>query len=107
MPTEEELFIALVREIVWATDRLNMETCVEEDLPTAAELARKLNYRLEAVKKKLRILKEQGLVHAVSLSPKRYRFDHWALRTLEPESVLYALFCEPDSLHYIPSEVTR
>lgn len=89
----------LVREIVWATEQLNTGACLEEDLPTAAELARKLKLRLDTVKKKLRVLKEHGLIHAVSLSPKRYRFDHWALRTLEPDTVLYALFCEPDSPH--------
>jgi transcription initiation factor IIE alpha subunit len=102
MPTEEEVFIALVQEIAQATDRLNADECVEEDLPTSAELARKMNYRLETVKKKLRVLKENGLIHAVSLSPKRYRFDHWALKSVDTDSLLFSLFCEPGSPHYIP-----
>lgn len=101
MPTEEEVFIALVGEIVRATDRLNAETGTDEELPTSAELARKMNYRLEMVKKKLRILKEHGLIHSVSLSPKRYRFDHWALKQLESDTTLFSLFCDPDSPHYI------
>lgn len=103
MPTEEEVFIALIREIAQATERLNQDEGVQEDLPTSAELARKLNYRLETVKKKLRILKAYGLVKAVSISPKRYRFDSWALHELEPDSVLFRLFCEPDSPHYLSS----
>lgn len=101
MPTEEELFTALIREIAGATERLEAEVCVEDDLPTAAELARRMNYRLENVKKKLRVLKEHGLIHSVSVSPKRYRFDRWALRTLDSDTVLYTLFCEPESAHYI------
>jgi hypothetical protein len=101
MPTEEEVFIALVGEIVRATDQLNANACTEEDLPTSAELARKMKYRLEMVKKKLRILKENGLIHSISLSPKRYRFDHWALKKLEPDSTLFALFGDPDSPYYV------
>jgi transcription initiation factor IIE alpha subunit len=102
MPSEEEVFVALVREIVRATDRLNAGDSEEETLPTSAELARKLNYRLETVKKKLRILKTNGLIHAVSISPKRYRFNRWALHELEPDSTLFKLFCEPDSPYFLP-----
>lgn len=95
------MFIALVWEIAQATDRLSGETCAETDLPTSAELARKFNFRLEAVKKKLRVLKAQGLIQAISMSPKRYRFERWALHHLDEESVLYRLFCTPDSPHYL------
>lgn len=101
MPSDEELFIRLTQEILAATERFQEGDCLEDDLPTAADLARKLNYRLETVKKKLRILKTQELVKIVSMTPKRYRFNYWALKHLDSDSLFYELFCEPDSPHYI------
>ena len=76
---------------------------MEEDLPTAADLARKLNYRLEAVKKKLRLLKEEGLIQPVSMTPKRYRFNRWALKSLDEGHLFHELFCEPESPYYLES----
>lgn len=101
MPSETDLFIQLAGEIRTVTDRLNIGDCLEDDLPTAADLARRLNYRLETVKKKLRILKEEGLIQPVSLTPKRYRFNYWALKSLDEGHILYSLFCEPESPYFI------
>jgi transcription initiation factor IIE alpha subunit len=101
MPTDEELFSRLSSLILEATERYNAGECLEDDLPTAADMARKLNYRLETVKKKLRILKEQGLIQSVSVTPRRYRFNYWALKSLDPAHLLYALFCEPESPYFI------
>jgi len=101
MPSETELFTSLAGEILAATERMNAGDALEDDLPTAADLARKLGYRLETVKKKLRVLKEEGLIQPVSMTPKRYRFNFWALKSLDEAHVLHSLFCEPDSPHYI------
>lgn len=101
MPNDTELFSQLAAEIRTATDRLSAGDCLEDDLPTAADLARRLNYRLETVKKKLRLLKEEGLVQSVSVTPKRYRFNYWALKSLDESHILFTLFCEPDSPYYI------
>ncbi|MCE3235652.1 MAG: hypothetical protein K0Q50_1832 [Vampirovibrio sp.] len=101
MPSETELFSQLAGEIRIATDNLNAGECLEDDLPTASDLARRLNYRLETVKKKLRILKEEGLIQPVTVTPKRYRFNYWALKSLDEEHVLYSLFCEPESPYFI------
>lgn len=101
MPNDEELFSRLVREIHEASERFNAGECLEEDLPTAADLARKYNYRLETVKKKLRVLKDNGLIHPVSMTPKRYRFDPWALKSLDESHPLFILLCEPESPHFI------
>ncbi len=101
MPTETELLGHLAQEILHATERLNTGDCLEDDLPTAADIARKCNYRLEAVKKKLRILKEEGLIQVVGMTPKRYRFNYWALKSLDPSSPLHELLCEPESPYFI------
>ena len=86
-----ELLSQLAREIQVATERLDAGEALEDDLPTAADLARKLNYRLEAVKKKLRVLKEEGFIQPTSMTPKRYRFNHWALKSLEEDHPFYEI----------------
>lgn len=101
MPSEEEVFTGLAGQILEATERLVAGDIMEDDLPTAADLARRFNWRLETVKKKLRVLKEQGLIQPISVTPKRYRFNRWALREMDESSPLFVLFCEPDSPHYI------
>ena len=90
----------LAQEIMYSTDRLSQDDGgVEDDLPTAADLARKLNYRLEVVKKKLRLLKEAELIQAVSHTPKRYRFNAWALKSMDEDHPYYHLLSptEPDA----------
>lgn len=101
MAKDEELIGRLAAEILSATESFGAGECLEEDLPTAADLARKLGFRLENVKKKLRLLKEGDLIHPITVQPKRYRFNRWALREMEESSQLYALFCDPDSPFYL------
>lgn len=100
-PSDPEIFGRLVGEILTGTERYQSDEMLEEALPTAADLARKLNYRLETVKKKLRVLKDNHLIQSVSMTPKRYRFNHWALSELETDSPLFALFCDPESPAFI------
>lgn len=100
-PSEPEIFTQLAREILAGTEAYHAEDLLEDILPSAADLARKLNYRLETVKKKLRVLKENHLIQPISMTPKRYRFNRWALTDLEPDTLLYELFCDPDSPAYI------
>jgi len=87
----QELLSQLVQEIQTASDRHSDGECREDELPTAAELARKLNYRLEAVKKKLRILKDAEVIQSVGMTPKRYRFNAWALKSMDDSHPFYEL----------------
>src|SRR5688500_2054710 len=91
MGRDEEAISRLALEIFRATQAFSAGECLEEELPTAAELARKLNYRLEYVKKRLKPLKEADLIQAISHQPKRYRFNNQALRSLNEDDSLYAL----------------
>ncbi|MEB3287320.1 MAG: hypothetical protein VKJ04_07440 [Vampirovibrionales bacterium] len=70
-----------------------------ESLPTAIDIAKQLRLDADLVKKKLKILKQEGLVQATSFSPKRYRFDRYHLAHLDEESVLYPLFCGESPSH--------
>lgn len=101
MVKDEELIGRLASEILDATEVFNTGPQFEEALPTAADLARKLNLRLETVKKKLRLLKEADLIQPTSMQPKRYRFNFWTLRSMEENDPFYTLFCDPESPFYI------
>ena len=103
-PSDTEIFSNLAGEILSGTERYQAGELQEDDLPTAADLARLFNYRLETVKKKLRALKENHLIQPISMTPKRYRFNRWALSELEADSPFYDLFCEPDSEYFIAPE---
>lgn len=91
MPTDQELFPRLLGAIREATERFCAGDCLEDELPTAADLARRFNYRLETVKKKLRVLKEQELIQAVTHTPKRYRFNAWVFNSMDEDHPLYAI----------------
>ena len=102
MEAEEMLgLIAFEIAVVTAQVEAATESLMPDALPCARDLARKLGLRLETVKKKLRLLKAGELIHPVSVSPKRYRFNHYALRELPPESDFYRLFCETESPYFI------
>jgi hypothetical protein len=103
-PSDPEIFSKLAGEILAGTELYQADATFEEVLPTAADLARKLNYRLETVKKKLRVLKDHHLIQSVSMTPKRYRFNRWALNDLEADSPLFELFCDPESPAFIPAD---
>lgn len=100
-PSEPEILTQLAHAILAGTEAYHAGDLLEEELPTAADLARRFHYRLETVKKKLRVLKEHHLIQPISMTPKRYRFNRWALTDLAMDSLLYELFCQPDSPAYI------
>jgi len=91
-----EMLSLLAREIKTATERLEEGDALEDDLPTSADLARRFNYKLDAVKKKLKILKEADLIQPTSMTPKRYRFNAWAYRSLDDDDPLRELFQQPE-----------
>lgn len=100
-PSNEEWLSILACEILEVTQRYQAGDCSENDLPTAADLARQHRWRLDAVKKRLRTLKESGLIRAVTVTPKRYCFDTWALGALDATHPMYQLFCEPESPYFL------
>jgi hypothetical protein len=94
--SHEALLTVLVGKIRAATERLG-DGGAEEDLPTSASLARALDLRLENVKKKLRILKENEIIQVVGITPKRYRFNPWILKTMDDDHPFHFLFEETET----------
>lgn len=90
-PLDPNLYYQIAATILEATNAFDAEQALEENLPSAAELARLFNARLERVKKDLRQLKQDGLIHAMSVSPKRYRFDRYVLKHLDEDHPLATL----------------
>jgi DNA-binding GntR family transcriptional regulator len=98
MTTLDNLLVQLAREIMRATEELADGGRSEDELPTSAELARHFNVRLDNVKKKLKILKQAGLIHAISVSPKRYRFDTYVFRSLPEDNPYQVALAESPSI---------
>jgi hypothetical protein len=87
-----DLYRRIGSEIMSATYTFDEDPSWEEVLPTSAELSKKINVKLELVKKKLRILKHEGLIRSISVSPKRYRFDFYQLKHLEADHPFREIF---------------
>lgn len=101
MDRHEEILHLLTTEILQASEALTQGDLLEDELPSASDLARKLNLKLEMVKKKLRILKGEGLIHPISFSPKRYRIDRYGVNHLSPEHPLYAVIFAETTSDYV------
>jgi hypothetical protein len=84
--TREETLTALFGKIRDSSQQFLSEELLEEELPTAASLARDFNLRLEEVKKRLDTLREADLIQAVSMNPKRYRLNAWRIKSAEKET---------------------
>lgn len=95
--THQELLHLVARFVLEATESFQAGDLSQDDLPSAADVARALGLDTDVVKKKLKILKEDELVQAISVTPKRYRFNFYAFNALEEDSELYDLFLNSDS----------
>lgn len=70
-------------------------------LPTAHDLASHFGMKLDKFKKKLKMLKQYNVIHPVSASPKRYRFDVYQLRQQSSNNPIIEQLTDPDSPFYI------
>ncbi|MEI8388906.1 MAG: hypothetical protein WCG23_03365 [bacterium] len=67
---------------------------------TALELARKINLKIDIVKKKLNILKEKGIVRSSGVSPKYWLFDDYGFQKIEEDDPVYILLCNFDDVDF-------
>ena len=95
--SHEDLLRSLLDHIREETERVRGEELTEDELPTSAGMARKLEERQENVKKKLKLLKDEDLVHSLGVTPKHYRFNPWGLKALERD--------EDNPLHFLVESV--
>ena len=67
---------------------------------TALELARKINLKIDIVKKKLNILKDKGIVRSSGVSPKYWLFDDYGFQKIEEDDPVYILLCNFDDVDF-------
>lgn len=67
---------------------------------TAVELAKKVDLKLEIVKKKLRILQEKGIVRSIGVSPKFWIFDDYNFQRIAEDDPVYMLLCNFDDVDF-------
>jgi|SRR6478609_1507238 len=82
----EEILYFLFQKIHSSSQQVLNEEILEEELPTAASLAREMDLRLEEIKKRLQTLKDEDLIQTLGVTPKRYRTNAWRLKSIEKES---------------------
>lgn len=68
--------------------------------PTAIEIARRNNLKLELVKKKLNILLNAGLVTSIGIKPKRWQFNEYNFSRMSVNDPIYLLIARYDDYDY-------
>ncbi len=69
------------------------EKCENSEGYTAVELARKLNIKIDIVKKKLRILQQKDIVQPKGINPKIWKFDDFHFQRMDEDDPVYNLLC--------------
>jgi len=67
---------------------------------TAIELSRKINLKIDIVKKKLNLLKEKGIVRSTGVSPKYWIFDDYGFQRIDESDPVYMLLCNFDDVDF-------
>jgi DNA-binding Lrp family transcriptional regulator len=81
-PADNTLLFKLAHQIQMATQFVDEGQASPEALMTSADLARVFGIEHEQIKKRLRQLKEMGIICIVGANPKRYRFDNYSYKQL-------------------------
>lgn len=68
--------------------------------PTAIEIARRHNFKTDIVKKKLKILQDEGLVRVVNFRPKIWKFDEFVFNDMDVNNPLCLLITRYDDDDY-------
>ncbi len=83
-------------ELMFATP----ERQEEEHGLTAVEIARRCNFSLDVVKKKLKILNEKGIIRSRGISPKFWKFDDYHFQRMDEDDPVYLLLCSFDDVDF-------
>ena len=76
------------------------EKCSDERGITAVELAKLVELPLEVVKKKLTVLKEEGIVRVIGINPKYWKFDNYKFQRMDEDNDVYKLLCSFDDVDF-------
>ena len=76
------------------------EKCSNDKGVTDVELAKLVALPLEIVKKKLNILKEEGIVRVIGIKPKYWKFDNYTFQRMDEDNEVYKLLCSFDDVDF-------
>ena len=76
------------------------EKCASEKGITAVELAKLVDLPLETVKKKLQILKDEGIVRVIGIRPKYWNFDNYNFQRMDEDNDIFKLLCSFDDVDF-------
>ena len=76
------------------------EKCSSEKGITAVELAKLVELPLETVKKKLQILKDEGIVRVIGIKPKYWKFDNYNFQRMDEDNDTFKLLCSFDDVDF-------
>lgn len=92
----DELLRAVALELMYN----NPAKWQDPEGPTAQEIARRHNASTDEVKKKLKILQDEGLARTRGMKPKRWQFDEYVYEEMDTESTLFCLISRYDDEDY-------
>lgn len=67
---------------------------------TAVELAKMVELPIDTVKKKLTILKDEGIVRVKGINPKYWKFDNYNFQRMDEDNEVYVLLCSFDDVDF-------
>ncbi|EKE04601.1 MAG: hypothetical protein ACD_20C00042G0010 [uncultured bacterium] len=67
---------------------------------TTIELSRKLNIKMDIVRKKLKILQDRGLIRSIGINPKYWEFNDYNFQRMDEEDPIYLLLCCFDDVDF-------
>ena len=76
------------------------EKCSSEKGITAVELAKLVDLPVETVKKKLQILKDEGIVRVIGIKPKYWKFDNYTFQRMDEDNDIFKLLCSFDDVDF-------
>lgn len=76
------------------------EKCKSDKGITSVELAKLVELPLETVKKKLIILRDEGIVRVIGINPKYWKFDNYNFQRMDEDNEIYKLLCSFDDVDF-------
>ena len=67
---------------------------------TAVELAKMVELPIDTVKKKLTILKDEGIVRVKGINPKYWKFDNYNFQRMDEDNEIFMLLCSFDDVDF-------
>jgi DNA-binding transcriptional ArsR family regulator len=94
--TEDKVLKQVGLELMFLTP----EKCTHKEGISAVELAHVLGLDICTTKKKLRILKDSGLVRSIGINPKFWRFDDYIFQRMDEDDPIYRLLTSFDDVDF-------